>query len=123
MRADITAMKTDDVRETVREKYAERAREVAVASDSGCGPSCCRTDTFDPVTSNLYASDEIALLPGAAVQASQFVNTKQNFSTNTVRAGASSRSAIIALNAGRRGSAGRVCPRCWNRRGTRAQYE
>src|SRR5262245_43985900 len=70
MRADLSEMKTDDVRETVREKYAERARDVAASSGSGCGPACCRTDSFDPVTSNLYASDEIAFLPGAAVQAS-----------------------------------------------------
>jgi SAM-dependent methyltransferase len=58
----------DQIRETVREKYAERARSVTEAS--GCGPGCCRTESADPVTSHLYGTDEIATLPGAAVAAS-----------------------------------------------------
>src|SRR3989442_13169691 len=31
----------DDVRETVRERYAEAARSVTGASGSCCGPDCC----------------------------------------------------------------------------------
>ena len=68
MSADSVVTKSDDVRETVREKYAESARRVTTSG--GCGPNCCRAEGFDPVTSNLYASDEVALLPSAAVQAS-----------------------------------------------------
>jgi len=60
----------DQIRETVREKYAESARRVAEADGCGCGSGCCRTERGDPVTSNLYDSDEIATLPDAAVAAS-----------------------------------------------------
>ncbi|HKG26408.1 MAG TPA: methyltransferase domain-containing protein, partial [Thermomicrobiales bacterium] len=60
----------DQIRETVREKYAESARRVAEADGCSCGSGCCRTERGDPVTSNLYDSDEIATLPDAAVAAS-----------------------------------------------------
>ncbi len=60
----------DQVRETVREKYAESARRVAEAKGCGCGPSCCRSESVDPVTSNLYGDDEIASVPEAALAAS-----------------------------------------------------
>src|SRR3954447_18068901 len=58
------------IRETVRERYAASARAVTQSTGSGCGPSCCRTETSDPVTSNLYGDAEVAILPGAAVAAS-----------------------------------------------------
>jgi SAM-dependent methyltransferase len=54
----------DSVRETVRAKYAERALQVSDDA-SCCGPTCC-----SPITSNLYAGDEVAVLPGDAVKAS-----------------------------------------------------
>lgn len=60
----------DSIRETVREKYAESALRVIEATGSGCGPGCCRTNSSDPVTSNLYADDEVAGLPEAAVAVS-----------------------------------------------------
>jgi SAM-dependent methyltransferase len=60
----------DQLRETVREKYAASARRVAESDGRGCGPGCCRTETGDPVTSNLYAADEVADLPDAAVAVS-----------------------------------------------------
>ena len=60
----------DPVREAVRDKYAASARRVAEAGECGCGPSCCRTESDDPVTSNLYAVDEVAAVPGAAIAAS-----------------------------------------------------
>jgi SAM-dependent methyltransferase len=60
----------DQIRETVREKYAERARSVPEASGCGCGPGCCRSERGDPVTSDLYGADEIASLPDAAVAVS-----------------------------------------------------
>jgi ubiquinone/menaquinone biosynthesis C-methylase UbiE len=60
----------DQIRETVREKYAESALRVTASGGCGCGSGCCRTDTLDPVTSNLYGADEVATLPGAAIAAS-----------------------------------------------------
>ncbi len=65
-----TVIGTDLIRETVREKYAEHARRAAEASGCGCGPSCCRTESADPVTSNLYGDAEAATLPGGALAAS-----------------------------------------------------
>jgi SAM-dependent methyltransferase len=64
-----------DIREIVREKYAEAARRAA-ESDKGscCGETvCCGTSadaSIDPITSNLYAESEMASLPDAAVRAS-----------------------------------------------------
>jgi SAM-dependent methyltransferase len=55
----------DRIRDTVREKYADRARDVA---SGGCGPGCCGSQ--DPVTSDLYDADQVAGLPDAAVQIS-----------------------------------------------------
>jgi arsenite methyltransferase len=60
----------EQVREHVRTKYAEAARQVAAASGCGCGPGCCSTDRNDPVTSHLYASDELAAVPTAAAHVS-----------------------------------------------------
>jgi arsenite methyltransferase len=60
----------DQIRESVREKYAESARKVAETSGACCGPSCCGTESFDPVTSNLYSADEAASVPQAAISAS-----------------------------------------------------
>ena len=54
----------DAVRETVREKYAARA--IGVVSQG-----CCSTDSScDPITSNLYGGDEIAVVPEDAIKAS-----------------------------------------------------
>lgn len=62
---------TDQLRETVRDKYAERARRVSTSTESsGCGSSCCGSETLGPVTSNLYEADETTTLPAAAIQAS-----------------------------------------------------
>jgi arsenite methyltransferase len=49
------------LRESVREKYAERARRVV----EGSRAACC-----DPITSDLYANEETQLLPDDAVKAS-----------------------------------------------------
>src|SRR5213075_371416 len=54
-----------DVKEAVKEKYAEAARKVLDgAGGSGCGCGC------DPVTDNLYDSAQTAGLPEGAVLAS-----------------------------------------------------
>ncbi len=61
------------LRETVRAKYAERARRVADGdpADSCCGPSspCCSSNT-DPITSDLYTCDEMGAIPEDALKAS-----------------------------------------------------
>jgi ubiquinone/menaquinone biosynthesis C-methylase UbiE len=63
----IETVEKNEIRETVREKYAASAVKVMEAGGCGCGPGCCRTDSLDPVTSNLYAAEEVAELPEAAV--------------------------------------------------------
>ena len=56
-----------DVKETVRRKYGEAARQVAVGGKSSCCSStCCGGTAEDPITSNLYSSSETATLPGNA---------------------------------------------------------
>jgi SAM-dependent methyltransferase len=98
-----TPTAADDLRETVRAKYAARAQRVLQASPAACcgasttvaEPCCDPTATAsatgvtagsgattataassaaaasaDPITGNLYAADEAATLPAAAVAAS-----------------------------------------------------
>lgn len=60
----------DQMRETVREKYAESARRVTTESSCGCGSGCCRSESLDPFTSDLYSPGEAASLPDTAVLAS-----------------------------------------------------
>ena len=52
-----------EIREVVREKYAERARAVSAGGVSCCEPSCCSGGELDPVTSNLYSDNEAAEIP------------------------------------------------------------
>jgi arsenite methyltransferase len=60
-----------DVKETVRRKYGEAARQVADGGKSSCCSStCCGGTAEDPITSNLYSSSETAALPEKAVLAS-----------------------------------------------------
>jgi arsenite methyltransferase len=60
-----TELTPEGLREAVRTKYAERARQVG-DSDSCCGGSA----SCSPITSNLYAQEEMTLLPEDAVKAS-----------------------------------------------------
>jgi SAM-dependent methyltransferase len=55
------------LKEVVREKYGEIARSVGAGGSGCCGSAEVRCD---PITSNLYASDEAAALPAEAVAAS-----------------------------------------------------
>jgi arsenite methyltransferase len=60
-----------DVKETVRRKYGEAARQVTDgAKGSCCSSTCCGGTADDPITSNLYSSSETAALPEKAVLAS-----------------------------------------------------
>jgi arsenite methyltransferase len=59
----------DQLREQVRQRYAEAAR--AVTEGSGCGSgSCCESDPPGAFGDVLYAADEKGELPGAAALAS-----------------------------------------------------
>ncbi|MFN2570676.1 MAG: arsenite methyltransferase [Gemmatimonadales bacterium] len=61
-------MNKHDIKDTVREKYAEAALKVAEGAKGSCGPSgACGCD---PVTDNLYGAAERAGLPEGAVLAS-----------------------------------------------------
>jgi arsenite methyltransferase len=66
-----TPIASEDLRETVRAKYAAQARRVTESSSSCCEPSCCDgTGAADPITGDLYAKDEVAGVPEDAVKAS-----------------------------------------------------
>src|SRR5215218_6409007 len=64
-------MSTKDMKQTVRERYGEVARQVAEGTQSACcSTSCCGGSAEDPITSNLYTAAEAATLPEKAVLAS-----------------------------------------------------
>jgi arsenite methyltransferase len=58
-----------DVKKIVKEKYGQAAAQAKSGARSCCGPSnsCC---SVEPITKDLYTSDETALLPEKAVLAS-----------------------------------------------------
>ncbi|MDE3136036.1 MAG: arsenite methyltransferase [Acidobacteriota bacterium] len=62
-------MADSNIKDVVREKYAEAARRVKTGRSSCCGTSDA-TSECDPITSNLYAADQVAGLPEDAVSAS-----------------------------------------------------
>ena len=61
---------TEDVRTTVRERYAQVARRVVSAEESSCCASSCCGGSADPISTNLYTAAETAELPEKAVLAS-----------------------------------------------------
>src|SRR5215213_11897218 len=64
-------MSGEDVKATVRERYAKAAREVAEgAKSSCCSTTCCGGSAGNPITSNLYQASDTAVLPEKAVLAS-----------------------------------------------------
>jgi arsenite methyltransferase len=64
-------MTTENVKETVRQRYGQAAREVTQgAKTSCCSTTCCGGSAEDPITSNLYSEAETAALPEMAVLAS-----------------------------------------------------
>ncbi len=58
-----------DLKDMVREKYADAARRAGNGAAGCCDSACCGRAS-DPITSNLYDSAETARLPAEAVQAS-----------------------------------------------------
>ncbi len=71
-----TPIATDELRATVRAKYAKQALRVtrtgaAAACCGGSGEAaCCGSASGDPITGNLYAAGEAALVPDDALKAS-----------------------------------------------------
>jgi arsenite methyltransferase len=66
-------MESNDIRQAVRQKYGEIATTVKSGGTACCAPSggsasCCSTE--DPVTGNLYKTEETAGLPQDAITAS-----------------------------------------------------
>ena len=60
-----------ELKEVVREKYGQAAERVKAGSGSACCDASARWDgSVDPITSNLYGSDETKELPQEAVLAS-----------------------------------------------------
>ena len=66
------SMPTDDLKEQIREHYAERAVAAAQAQPCGCGCSCgpAAVEANDELARGLYSLDETSALPDAAVLAS-----------------------------------------------------
>jgi len=60
-----------ELKDAIREKYADAARRAGTGGAACCGSGCgCGTAGADPITSNLYPAAEITGLPPEAVQAS-----------------------------------------------------
>jgi arsenite methyltransferase len=57
-------MENIEIKEVVREKYGEAARQVSA------GGSCCRPGACDPITSNLYDASQTDAIPEHALLAS-----------------------------------------------------
>ena len=58
------------IQDQVREKYGEAARRVSTGGSSCCGAAQRSNGCCDPITSNLYDSDQAGALPEQALQAS-----------------------------------------------------
>ena len=71
MSASPPAIAPDQLRDTVRAKYAAQALRVTDNEAACCAPSCCGGSTnADPITGDLYSTAEAAGLPSQALQAS-----------------------------------------------------
>jgi len=70
MMTETNLISTDQIRETVRQRYAESALRVTQSSSCGCGPDCCSGEAADPITGNLYSADDAAAIPETALLAS-----------------------------------------------------
>lgn len=54
----------------VRQRYTNAANNVLQNESCGCGPDCCSTENNDPITGNLYSTEEIGFVPLNAISAS-----------------------------------------------------
>jgi len=58
-----------DIKDAVRDKYAQAAIRVSQGSGTCCARTCCGSSS-DPITSDLYDSEQVATLPPEAIEAS-----------------------------------------------------
>jgi SAM-dependent methyltransferase len=65
-----SAVSSDSLKATVREKYGEAALRVMSGAKTGCCGTASCGSSDDPITSNLYSDAETAVLPSEAVLAS-----------------------------------------------------
>ena len=63
-------MSTTDIKEIVKEKYAEAALRVKCGGSSCCGSAAASGASCDPITSNLYDSSQASQIPQDAMLAS-----------------------------------------------------
>src|SRR2546423_12038374 len=63
-------MSNSDVREIVKEKYGQAALRVKAGGSSCCGATAASALSCDPITSNLYDSNQTSAIPEEAVLAS-----------------------------------------------------
>lgn len=68
MAENIPLITRDDLRELVRERYAQTVRNVINVRSESSG--CCTPVNQDPALANAYAADELKTLPETAVMAS-----------------------------------------------------
>ena len=59
-----------DIKEVVKEKYGQAALRVATGGSGCCGAAPADSHCADPITSNLYGSDQTGVIPETAVRAS-----------------------------------------------------
>ena len=63
-------MSTDNIREVVKQKYGQAALRVQGGSTSCCGTGAAASGSCDPITSNLYSTQQSGEVPQQAMQAS-----------------------------------------------------
>ena len=68
--SDIDDVVKDNIKDVVKERYAQAALRVTTGGSSCCGASSRADGCADPITSNLYDTAQTGQIPAAAVQAS-----------------------------------------------------
>jgi SAM-dependent methyltransferase len=63
-------MDNENIKEVVKEKYAQAAVRAASGKSSCCGTGPASIDGCDPITSNLYRDNETSAIPEEALRAS-----------------------------------------------------
>lgn len=63
-------MGSQDIKEVVKERYAQAAQRVATGGSSCCGSGPAKAGCGDPITSNLYDASQAGLVPEEAMLAS-----------------------------------------------------
>ena len=63
-------MDNENIKEVVKEKYAQAAVRAASGKSSCCGTSPASINGCDPITSNLYGDNETSAIPEEALRAS-----------------------------------------------------